>query len=247
MSALAEARRERWWRMGPPLRSLDEAREYIEDVGLSLLFGGGAARYPSLREASRDVTLRREPSGWADDIEAMWTWKDTLPVTGDAWLGRYLSGRQTLLAPGLLADLYPHPGDEDDVEHAPGLSPEARRVAVHILAEGPLSTRRLRSELGVAGKTFDRAVTELGRSLLVTNYGVEKGPGWDSCVIELTSRAFSVPSPDARFERDARAAAVFADTMVKVRPGDLCRTFGWTRERAAEALAAGQGHPEPGL
>jgi hypothetical protein len=32
----------------------------------------------------------------------MWTWKDTLPVLGKAWLGRYLSGMPTPLAPGLL-------------------------------------------------------------------------------------------------------------------------------------------------
>ncbi|KUO16827.1 hypothetical protein [Streptomyces dysideae] len=79
-------------------------------------------------------------------------------------------------------------------------------------------------------------LTELGRRLLITNYGVEEGPGWASCVIELTARVFSVPSHGSRAERDARAAARFVDTMVEAKPAALCRAFGWSRERAVAAL-----------
>ncbi|KUO15315.1 AlkZ-related protein [Streptomyces dysideae] len=233
---VVEARRERWWQDGPPLRSLAEAREYIEDVGISLLFGGAAARYPSLREASRDESLPRLPSGWGQDLEAMWTWKDTLPVQGRAWLGRYLSGKQTLLSGQLLADLYEFEGKEDDVLSVVGLSEEAGRLAGLLLDEGPMATRALRDAVGVTGKRFDQILTELGRRLLITNYGVEEGPGWASCVIELTARVFSVPSQGSRAERDARAAALFVDTMVEAKPAALCRAFGWSRERAVAAL-----------
>ncbi|GGS85132.1 AlkZ-related protein [Streptomyces chromofuscus] len=233
---IAEARRKRWWQDGPPLRSLEEAQEYIEDVGICLLFGGAAARYPSLREVSRDESLPRLPSGWGQDLEAMWTWKDTLPVKGGAWLGRYLSGKQTLLSCRLLADLYEFEGEEDDVLSAAGLSEEAGRLAGLLLDEGPMSTRALREAVGVTGKRFDQVLTELGRRLLITNYGVEEGPGWASCVIELTARAFSVPSGGSRAERDALAAARFADTMVEAKPAAVCRAFGWSRERAVAAL-----------
>lgn len=235
---IAEARRERWWQGGPPLRSLEEAQEYIDDVGISLLFGGAAARYPSLREVSRDESAPRLPSGWGPDLEAMWTWKDTLPVQGRAWLGRYLSGKQTLLSCRLLADLYEFDGKEDDVLSAPGLSAEAGRLVSLLLDEGPMATRALREAVGVTGKRFDQVLTELGRRLLITNYGVEEGPGWASCVIELTARAFPVPSHGSRAERDARAAACFMDTMVEAKPVVLCRAFGWSRERADAALEA---------
>lgn len=238
MTAVAEARRERWWRTGPPLRTLEEAREYVDDVGISLLFGGAASRYPSLREASRDESLPRLPSGWGDDLEAMWTWKDTLPVQGHAWLGRYISGKQTLLSPQLLTDLYEFDGEDDDVLSASGLSEEAGRLAGLLLDEGPLATRTIRATIGVSGKNFDRALTELGRRLLVTNYGVEEGSGWASCVLELTARAFSVPSRGSRAERDVRAAARFVDTMITARPADLCRAYGWSRDRAVAALAS---------
>lgn len=155
MSEITEARLERWWRTGPPLSTIEEAREYVDDVGISLLFGGAAARYPSLREASRDESLPRLPSGWADDIEAMWAWKDTLPLEGRTWLGRYLSGRQTLLSPQLLADLYEFAGEDDDAVCAPGLSEDARRLASLLLDNGPMTTRTLRTTLGVTGKKFN--------------------------------------------------------------------------------------------
>ncbi len=236
---------QRWWRDGPPIRTIDEAREYVHDVHFSLLFGGAQGRYPSLREASRDYSAPRQPSGWGPDIEAMWTWKDELPVRGDAWLGRYISGKQTLLAPAMLADLYEWPGAEDDFEHVRQLTPAAHRLARHLLDEGATSTRVARAVLGLAPKTVDRAITELGRHLLVTNYGVEAGAGWDSCVLELTTRVFHVPSAGGRDERDAAAAARFTDTMISSRPIELRRAFGWSKERAERAFAAAPTVPEP--
>jgi hypothetical protein len=236
MTELTDERRERWWQPGPTVRTIDEAREYLDDVHFSLLFGGAQGRYPSLREASRDPSVERLPSGWGADIEAMWTWKDELPVRGQAWLGKYLSGKQTLLSPAMLGDLYDWPGAEDDFESVPDLSPPARRLAGHLLDEGPTSTRLARAVLGFPPKVIDKAIAELGRRLLVTNFGVESGPGWDSCVLELTARAFKVPSAGGRAERDAAAAARFTDTMLQARPIDLRRAFAWPADRATRAL-----------
>ncbi|MBB2942683.1 hypothetical protein FB565_002396 [Actinoplanes lutulentus] len=235
---LTEARLERWWLNRPPIRTLDEARAYVEDLHLCLLFGGAQARYPSLREVSRDDSVEREPSGWGADIEAMWTWKDELPVRGEAWLGRYLSGKQTLLSPALLADLYDWPGDDDDFAAVPDLSPASRKLASHLLDEGPTSTRVLRSVLGFAPKTVDKAIAELGRCLLITNFGVESGPGWDSCVLELSTRVFPLASLGPRADRDAAAAARFAGTMLVARPIDLRRAFAWPADRAAAAAGS---------
>lgn len=239
MDDLAQARLRRWGCDRPPLQDAGAAKEFVEDVGFCVLFGGREARYPSLREASRDDSRPRLPSGWGDDLDAMWTWKDELPVRGEAWLGRYLSGKQTLIAPGMLADLYEYQGDPEDFRATQDLDPAAVRVANHLLHEGPTSTRVIRAVSGDSAKTIDRAIAELGRRLLVTNYGVEEAnSGWASCVLELTSRAFTVPAPGARAERDAAAAARFLDTMIVVRPIDLCRAFKWSRDRSVAALAA---------
>jgi hypothetical protein len=236
---LADERALRWWADRPPLQTRSQAREFVDDLGFCLLFGGRDARYPSLREASRDDSKPRLPSGWGDDLEAMWTWKDEMPPHGEAWLGRYLSGKQTLIATDLLADLYEFDGQPDDFRSAPGLTPVAVRLAEHLQHEGPTSTRVLRAVSGASAKAVDKAVAELGRLLLVTNYGVqEDGGGWASCVLELTARAFTVPGPAERAQRDAAAAARFVDTMIEARPIDICRAFKWSRDRAVSALAA---------
>jgi hypothetical protein len=239
VTELEQARAQRWWCDRPPLRTIQEARAYLDDVGFALLFGGADARYPSLREASRDDAAAHSQSGWGDDLQAMWTWKDELPVRGLAWLGRYLSGKQTLLTPALLADLYEYEGRPDDFRACGDLSPAATQVATHLLHDGPTATRRARAVLDLSPRVVNKAITELGRGLLVTNYGVEEtGSGWASCVLELTARAFDVPSPGARADRDAAAAARFADTMIAAEPRDLQRAFRWTRDRAANALAS---------
>lgn len=237
MTDLHTQRLQRWWCDEPPLRTIEEAQEFVDDVGFAVLFGGAKAAYPCLREVSRDDSAPMLKAGWGEDLEMMWTWKDELPVLGRAWLGRYLGGKQTLLAPALLADLYEFDGEPDDFDAANDLSPTARMVAELLLAEGPTPTGAGRAMLGMAAKTFDRGVAELGRRLLVTHYGVhDTGSGWPSCVLELTARVFDVPAPGGRATRDAAAAARYVDTMVQATPRDLKRAFGWPIDRAAAAL-----------
>jgi hypothetical protein len=140
------------------------------------------------------------------------------------------------MAPGLLADLYEFDGAEDDAISAPGLSAGAFAVASALLDGGPASKPAVRGRLGMSGKEIEQPVAELGRRLLITHYGVEEGPGWAACVWDLTSRAFNVSPPGDRAARDARAAQQFIDTMITASPADLCRAFGWSRERAATAF-----------
>ncbi|KOX11240.1 hypothetical protein [Nocardiopsis sp. NRRL B-16309] len=237
MSDLTQARLNRWWCDRPTIRTMDEAREFVDDVGFAVLFGGNRPTYPCLREISRDDGARMLPAGWGEDLERLWTWKDTLTVQGRAWLGRYLGGRQTLLSPDLLADLYEYPGAPDDFTRCTHLGPNARRLAELLLLEGPTDTRTARAVLGLKSREFDKVAAELCRSLLITYYGVTSGgPGWPASVVELTARAFDVPGPRPRAERDASAAARFTDTMVEATPRQLQRAFRWDRERAEDAL-----------
>ncbi|MEE2037673.1 hypothetical protein Q8791_10625 [Nocardiopsis sp. CT-R113] len=244
MSDLLEARLSRWWCDRPTIRTVDEAQAFVQDVGFAVLFGGDRPVYPCLREISRDDDARMLPSGLGEDFEAMWDWKDTLPALSKAWLGRFLGSRQTLLSPELLADLYEYPGEPDDFTQCDHLTPSARALAETLLVNGPTNTRDARASLGLKGRDFDRVLAELGRSLLVTGYGTDNtGSGWPASVIELTARAFEVPSQGERGERDASAAARFLDTMVEATPRELQRTFRWDRDRAHlawEAASAGQ-------
>ncbi|WP_017579017.1 AlkZ-related protein [Nocardiopsis valliformis] len=236
MDDLLEARLKRWWCDRPVIRTIDEAREFVHDVGFAVLFGGDRPTYPCLREISRDDGAEVLSTGMGADFEAMWGWKDELPARGQAWLGRFLGTRQTLISPDLLADLYAYPGEPDDFTRCEHLSPGARDLARTLLLQGPMTTRALRAALGVGSKESDRYVTELGRELLITGYGCDdSGPGWPASVVELTSRAFDVPGEGDRETRDASAAARFLDTMVEAAPRELQRAFRWDRDRAHRA------------
>jgi hypothetical protein len=144
----------------------------------------------------------------------------------------------------LLADLYPRSGRPDDFTAAP-LSDEARRIAEMLLLSGPTATGALREALGLEGKKgqarFSTAIVELGRNLVVTNYGVEeKQGGWPAAVLELTARAFKVPGRGSLANRRLSATEAYLRTMLVAESRHLARSFGWPQpeaERCLEQLA----------
>ncbi|WP_406195352.1 hypothetical protein OG920_08490 [Streptomyces europaeiscabiei] len=237
VDSILHAQRISRWRMDqPPLRTADEAASYIADLGFVVLFGDKTASYPSLREAGRDSEAQLLPAGWGEDLELVWTWKDMLPTEQRAWCGRFVAGRQSLLSPYMLDMLYPHAGDPEDFRMV-ALSPTAKQIAQHLLLEGPTSMRLIREAFGLDGKVAQRILTELGRSLLITNFGTRQdGPGWPSCVIELTSRAFFPDPAVRRGPSRHEAASAFLDTMVRGTTRELFRAFRWTAKEAASVL-----------
>jgi len=236
---LSAERISRWWLDRPPIRTVEQAELFLNSVHFTQLFGKDG-RYPSLREVSRDDGCERTPDGWGADLEAMWSWKDELPVRGSGWYGKLLAGKPSLLSARLLADLYDHPGEPDDFESVPGLGPASRAVAQYLLVAGPTSTARLRAQTcGGSAAQLTTARTELGRSLLITHHGVEESrSGWPSCVLDLTSRVFGGLGTRSRSDRDHAAAATFLDTMVTATPRELARAFRWPIDRATAALSA---------
>jgi hypothetical protein len=214
MSGIQGLRIKRWRMDRPPLRTADEAASYIYDVGFALLFGDRGASLPALREAARDDDSPLLPTGWTEDIERIWTWKDELPLMGRAWVGRFVAARQSLVSPGLLALL--RPGE---------------------------------SEQALILGASQRVLAELGQALLLTNYGTaQDGPGWPSCVIESTGRAFPAQDPRPAGERRRDAALLLLDTMVTADARQLARAFRWPRKEAAAVLAglADEGRARPG-
>ncbi len=241
VESLEEARATRWWHGRRRVGSIERAAAFIEDVGFALLFPKAGVALPSLWEAASDRPIRDDLGWeWGPEAERVWEWKDELPRRGLAWYGRFLRGRPSFLSLELLADLYPRRGRPNDFEEAT-LSPDARRIARIVLKSGPQSTAALREATGVEGRggaeRFSRALTELGRELVVTHLGTEdEGAGWPSAVLELTPRAFAIPrrrdAPRARL----RAARRFLDTMILARPHELGNAFGWGATAAREAL-----------
>ena len=240
MEDLEAARARRWWRTGRRVGSLARAAAFVEDVGFALLFPKPGVELPSLWDAASDRPIRSLGEEWGPDAERVWGWKDELPRRGLAWYGRFLRGRPSFLAPDLLADLYPRSGRPEDFDEEP-LSPEARRIARILLRSGPQPTSALREALDALGRRggerFEAALTELGRRLVVTHFGVEdEGAGWPSAVLELTARAFPIPRRRDPERARLRAALRFLDTMVLARPADLAHAFGWTARDARAAF-----------
>ncbi len=229
MINLEAARARRWWRAKRRIAARARAAAFIDDVGFALLFPKNGIALPSLWEVVRDE--RWSPSDeWGPDLARLWQWKDELPTKGLAWYGRFLRGQPSFLSIDLLRSLYPRAGTPEDFRDG-GLSPDARRIVEVILLTGPTSAAALRRVTGLEGKRggtrFSRAVSELGRALVVTHYGVEDtGSGWPSAVLELTARAFPVASRTEHAERRRRAGRRFLKTMIATTPADVARAFG---------------------
>ena len=230
-------RARRWWRTKRRIGSIERAAAFIDDVGFALLFPKRGLAAPSLWEAVSDRPLEALPSDWGLDIQRMWGWKDELPERRLAWYGRFLFGRPSFLSLEMLRLLYPRAGRPDDFRDA-DLGADARRVAEVLLSSGPTASAILRQATGLEGKPrgarYTKAVTELGRALVVTHAGTEDLGNWPSAVLDLTARRFRIGrrsgnTPDQATER-------FLHTVVSTRPGELARAFGWTSANARSRL-----------
>lgn len=235
---LEGARARRWWAGRPKITRIDRAAAFVEDLGFCLLFPNKGVTLPSLYDAASDRPLFSPAGDWGPDADRVWDWKDELPRRGLAWYGKFLRGRPSLLAPSLLGDLYPRRGRPDDFEELE-LSPRGHRIARILLRSGPQSTVALREALDVEGhratEDFQRALAELGRALVVTNFGsANEGGAWPVPVLELTARAFRIPPPGRRSR--LRAAERYLDTMVAAKPAELASAFRWDLEEGRELL-----------
>ena len=236
---LEKLRARRWWQSGRPLGRIDRAARFVDDVGFALLFPKAGIELPSLWEATTDRPLHTAEHDWGPDMEKVWTWKDELPRRGLCWYGEFVRGRKSFLSPTLLNDLYPRSGSPEDIAEGT-FSPEAYRIARILLSSGPQPTAALREALDVEGRAgaerFLRAVGELGRALVITNFGTEEGGGgWPSAVLELTTRVFTIaPDRDPQTSR-LNVARTFLDTMIAAQPNHLGNAFhmGATAARTA--------------
>jgi len=238
VDALEAARAERWWHTRRRIGSIERAAAFIDDVGFALLFPKSGLAVPSLWDAVSDRTTASLPREWGPDIERVWGWKDELPDRGLAWYGHMLFGRPSFLSKEMLGLLYPRDGKPGDFRDA-GLSPDAGRIAEVLLSSGPTASATLRLAVGLDGKAggnrFSKAIVELGRRLVVTHAGTEEmDAGWPSAVFDLTARAFRIGRRPAG--ASTRAAERYLRTVLRAKPGELARAFGWPAASARDEL-----------
>ncbi len=254
-----EALRDVRYHRTPALRAHTEeqALAFVNEVGFCFLFGDKAVEIPTLWGAV--VGSRRPlPATNRDaDIGRTWAWKDSLPARGEILYGKLLRSKPTLVSLDLLPTFYalsPNYGDLEDylLQYEDGrLSVEAKNVYEALLAEGALSTSRLRQVAGLSGggvnaRRFDRAIGELQEELKITKVGTSDANRWGyAYVYDLFVRRFPEVPEQARGISTDQAMATLLEryllSVVAVEEAVARRLFrwdGWEWQRTLERLRA---------
>lgn len=256
-----ETLRDRHYRRTPALRLRHEreAVNFINDVGICLLFSAKGVELPTLWEA---ICGGRRPL-WPDhddyEIGLAWSWKDSIPERGEALYGKFLKGKPVFIALDLVPHFYAlseNYGELDDYleEYRAGrLSEEAKRIYEVLLHEGAQPTSELRRKAGISSpgvaSLFDRAIAELQAGFKIVKAGISDANRWKYCyVYDLFIRRFPEQVAAARhISQDTAAATIlnrYLRTVVAARAVDVGRLFGWDAwrlERTVRQLSS-QGH-----
>jgi 23S rRNA pseudouridine2605 synthase len=190
---LQEKRRHKWRLDGRAVRTLEEAREFMESVGFALMFPvrppllaptlvgawvGADDRLPTWQHAFEDerarqatelmVRLLRERAAF----EASLSGENSLLVAASIFPYFFALAGERNLRP-----------DGSAPERADRFSPLARDAFAAIQRKGPLSKPRMKELLGGDPSTaaLDRALTELWSKLRITrvDYNPRDGASWD--------------------------------------------------------------------
>ena len=208
------------------------AARYLAQHGFALLFPAPRTVAPCLWEAVAGADAEPFATGMNENESRVWAWKDELPREGEAWSGKFLYRRASLLSPPMLALLYPGAWEPDD-HRTLDLSREAREIA-EALVGGALPTSALRQIIGDKAR-YERAIGELHRNLLISSAGTaEQRTGWPAVLIDLTCRLFPVGGGPALSEATRR----YLDTTCSATPRELARAFGWSVTAARTELDA---------
>ncbi len=232
------------------LRTADEAVDWLDRVGVALLFPSPDYVLPSLWEAVSGTTdvdwSVRDDAGkfvsFSEPMQRVWGWKDELPSRRRACIGLHVVRTTGLIAPRLVAAAYARTGRRgapEDFRDAE-LEPLQRELAEATLELGRPTTRReLRILVGREKREVDRAINALQRTLVFTNAGRDaEDSGWASTLHDLFARRWR-----ARLRRvptRERGLAALADAVVaaagEVSAADLAAALRIRRKEAAGLL-----------
>jgi len=188
---LEHLRREKWRLEGEPIRTLEQAREFVDSVGLSLMYPVQPVLVlPTFMGAAigtdRNLLTRKhafaDPRGpEAEDLLARL-------VRNKFAFEAQLQGETLLLAPELFPYFYALASDRKPKQPLHSRTQgKASPLTEHVLRKldesGPLTRRELQARLGGApsGAALDRALQELWAALKITptDHDRKAGDTWD--------------------------------------------------------------------
>jgi hypothetical protein len=245
------------------LRTEEEAAQWVDACGFTLLFPVKNIELPNLWEAICGRRRALTSEHYSEGMDETWTWKDTLPARKRIFYAKILRGKATLISLRMLPYFYAlseNFGEIDDylLEYEDGrLTDEAKRVYEALLRHGqPASTGILRREAGLDGKAnmtrFDRAVYELQRGFKIAKVGISETNAWKySYVYDLFIRVFpDVPGLAREITRGQamrRLVTQYLSTVVVASEQQIGRLFSWEPEATTRLIErmVGKGLIEP--
>jgi len=247
------------YRQRPHLRVREEnqALEFLNDVGISLLFGNKDMELPTLWGAICGDDRPLPGTNRDRNLNLAWTWKDRLPIEGKVLYGKFLRKKPVFISLDLAPYFYalsPNYGNlaEDYLQdYEDGrLSVEAKQVFEVLLDQGALPTSRLRREAALGGKAnagrFDRALAELQMDFRIAKVSISDANRWGYCyVYDLLPRHFAHVVEASRHigGNEARETILvrYLRSVVAATPQQVARLFDWQPgdvERLVARLAA---------
>jgi hypothetical protein len=246
------------WRLdGRPVRTLEDAAAFVEDVGFCLM-------YPLPRQELRTpVLLPTFLGAWVGAEENLPTWQHAfadarareatelmirLLRQHNAFEANLFGETNFLVAPSLFPFFYGLVGDRNPRQTAkPGArseySPLARDAFEVIRRRGPISRLRLRNETGgdVSSAALDRALGELWSRLRITrvDYNPQEGAFWDALyrwAPELVREGVNISVAQAL----SALLSKYLDCVVAAEPAEVEDFFSYLvpRSKVREAINA---------
>jgi hypothetical protein len=189
---LLELRRETWRLNGNPVRTLDDARSFIESVGFALMYplrppvllptfigawSGSDENLPTLQHAYADPRAQE-----ATDLMVR------LLRERDAYEANLFGENSFLVAASIFPFFYaivgePNPKQAPKAGSRSGYSDLACDIFAVVQRKGPISKARLQEEIGggVSAAVLDKSLNELWAKLRITrvDYTPKEGASWD--------------------------------------------------------------------
>ena len=257
-SSLLAARENRYRRrMNLRLTSLEQAVQFVNDVGFCFLFPIQKVEMPSLWDAIAGRVVKTYPDHKGYEIERTWGWKDQALDQKIWYYGKLIRDKATLISLDFLPNFYALSENFGDYEHdyleeyrTGQLTSEARQVYEALLRHGALDAVRLRRESRMSSdenkSRFDKALTDLQSGLKVVPVGIAPAGAWRYAFVyeilprwlpEIPDRAQEIGRAEAR----RRILDQYLRNVIFATLPVAARVFGWKlaeTQQAAEALAA---------
>jgi hypothetical protein len=232
------------------VRTHRQALNFIDRVGFCMLYRAGNPEVPSLWHAVHGVRPGLEDAVGPDDEQASFFWelKTSLPAGGEAYVGKLILSRPTLLSREFIPYFFAtsgRAGEKDDfIRESTGgrLSPAARKVMELFRRRSFLTTARIRELLTRSSHpariSVDQALTELQARMYIARNAEGHAPhaaAWMPVHIlfpQEVRRSRKISPEHARsviLERHFRMQ--YVSTLAAIR-----HTFRWSRQEIYQSL-----------